>query len=115
MSAFREESHDTVAKHVIKTGRQRRQFSYLKERFPPVRVLRRRHWIGVYSRPAGVGFPGPHLLKEQPMASKRLDRRELLKGGAALAGGLTLGAVTPAVAGSQEAGSAQGAAQEGAR
>jgi sulfane dehydrogenase subunit SoxC len=31
------------------------------------------------------------------MASKRLDRRELLKGGAALAGGLTLGAVAPAM------------------
>jgi sulfane dehydrogenase subunit SoxC len=44
------------------------------------------------------------------MASKRLDRRELLKGGAALAGGLTLGAVTPAMAQSQEAGAASGAA-----
>ena len=31
------------------------------------------------------------------MRSKRPDRREFLKGGAALAGGLTLGAVTPAV------------------
>src|SRR6188474_1254298 len=31
------------------------------------------------------------------MGSKRLDRRELLKGGAALAGGLTLGAVAPAI------------------
>ena len=31
------------------------------------------------------------------MGSKRPDRREFLKGGAALAGGLTLGAVTPAI------------------
>src|SRR4030095_16396879 len=34
--------------------------------------------------------------KERAMGSKRLDRRELLKHGAALAGGLTLGAVAPA-------------------
>jgi sulfane dehydrogenase subunit SoxC len=32
------------------------------------------------------------------MGSKRPDRREFLKGGAALAGGLTLGAATPAIA-----------------
>ena len=32
------------------------------------------------------------------MGSKRPDRRELLKSGAALAGGLTLGAVAPAAA-----------------
>jgi sulfane dehydrogenase subunit SoxC len=32
------------------------------------------------------------------MGAKRPDRRELLKSGAALAGGLTLGAVTPALA-----------------
>ena len=31
------------------------------------------------------------------MGSKRLDRRELLKSGAALAGGMTLGAVAPAM------------------
>jgi sulfane dehydrogenase subunit SoxC len=41
------------------------------------------------------------------MASKRLGRRELLKGGAAVAGGLTLGAVTPVLGQSQESGSAQ--------
>ena len=33
------------------------------------------------------------------MGSKRPDRRRFLKGGAALAGGLTLGAVEPAVLG----------------
>ena len=32
------------------------------------------------------------ISKEEPMGSKRTSRRELLKGGAALAGGLTLGA-----------------------
>ena len=31
------------------------------------------------------------------MGSKRPDRREFLKGGAALAGGFTLGAVAPAI------------------
>jgi len=40
------------------------------------------------------------------MGSKRPDRREFLKGGAALAGGLTLGAVTPAVGQAQESGQA---------
>src|SRR5688572_13928833 len=34
--------------------------------------------------------------KERPMGSRRPDRRGFLKGGAALAGGLTLGAVEPA-------------------
>lgn len=40
------------------------------------------------------------------MGSKRLDRRELLKSGAALAGGVTLGAVTPAVAQAPASGAA---------
>src|SRR5262249_48658624 len=35
--------------------------------------------------------------EERPRGSKRVDRRELLKSGAALAGGLTFGAVTPAM------------------
>jgi sulfane dehydrogenase subunit SoxC len=35
--------------------------------------------------------------KEKPMDSKRTSRREILKGGAALAGGLTAGAVVPAL------------------
>src|SRR3984893_1929567 len=38
-----------------------------------------------------------HFSKEQPMGSKRTSRRELLKGGGALAGGFTLGAVAPAL------------------
>jgi len=37
------------------------------------------------------------ISKEEPMGSKRTSRRELLKGGGALAGGLTLGAVAPAL------------------
>jgi len=45
------------------------------------------------------------------MASKRLDRRELLKGGAALAGGMTLGAVAPAMGQTQvQEGTTAGAA-----
>ena len=35
--------------------------------------------------------------KQTPMGSKRTSRRDLLKGGAALAGGLTSGAVAPAL------------------
>ena len=41
------------------------------------------------------------------MGSKRPDRREFLKGGAALAGGLTLGAVTPAIGQIPAAGAGQ--------
>jgi sulfane dehydrogenase subunit SoxC len=41
------------------------------------------------------------------MGSKRPDRREFLKGGAALAGGLTLGAVTPAIGQTPAAGAGQ--------
>jgi sulfane dehydrogenase subunit SoxC len=37
------------------------------------------------------------ISKGEPMGSKRTSRRELLKSGGALAGGLTLGAVTPAL------------------
>jgi hypothetical protein len=35
------------------------------------------------------------------MGSKRLNRRALIKSGAAIAGGLTLGAAAPAIAGPQ--------------
>src|SRR5262245_57406183 len=35
--------------------------------------------------------------KERPMASKRFNRRELLRNGATLAGGFTLGAASPAL------------------
>ena len=41
------------------------------------------------------------------MGSKRPDRREFLKGSAALAGGLTLGAVTPAIGQTPAAGAGQ--------
>jgi sulfane dehydrogenase subunit SoxC len=41
------------------------------------------------------------------MGSKRPDRREFLKGGAALAGGLTLGAVTPAIGQTPASGAGQ--------
>src|SRR5262249_33199428 len=41
---------------------------------------------------AGVISPSCHFSEETLMGSKRTSRRELLKGGAALAGGLTLGA-----------------------
>ena len=41
-------------------------------------------------------FPGL-ICKERPMGSKRPDRREFLKSGAALAGGFTLGAAAPAL------------------
>ena len=44
--------------------------------------------------------------KETPMGSKRTSRRELLKGGAALAGGLTSGAVAPAFGQTPESGHA---------
>src|SRR5438046_4039605 len=52
--------------------------------------------MGVYFRPRGAISWQPHA-KERPMGSKRLDRRGFLKGGAALTGGLTLGAVAPAI------------------
>src|ERR1700730_16795027 len=38
-----------------------------------------------------------HFSMERPMGSKRTSRRALLKGGGALAGGFTLGAVAPAL------------------
>src|SRR6266851_5222347 len=41
--------------------------------------------------------PMGSISKEGPMGPKRTSRRELLKGGGALAGGLTLGAVAPAL------------------
>src|SRR6516165_8878415 len=56
-----------------------------------------RIWQGrVYSRPRGRDFVVASLIKkprskEGLMGSKRTNRRELLKGGAALAGGVTLG------------------------
>src|ERR1041384_7640725 len=53
---------------------------------------------------AGIAFPTSLISKERPMGSKRLDRRELLKHGATLAGGLTLGAVAPASAQTPAAG-----------
>jgi sulfane dehydrogenase subunit SoxC len=37
------------------------------------------------------------ISKDEPMGLKRTSRRELLKGGGALAGGLTLGAIAPAL------------------
>src|SRR5687768_14372512 len=52
--------------------------------------------MGVYSRPRGSDFLVALSTKETPMGSKRTDRRGFLKDGAALAGGLTLGAVAPA-------------------
>src|SRR5258708_10874128 len=47
----------------------------------------------------GVISSSCHFSKEKRMDSKRTSRRELLKGGAALAGGLTLtaGGVAPAL------------------
>src|SRR5260370_30323677 len=64
-------------------------------------------WQGrVYSRPRGRDFvvvsfskerPMGSISKEEPMGSNRTSRRELLKGGGALAGGLTLGALAPAL------------------
>ncbi len=51
--------------------------------------------MGVYFPPRGSEVASS--AKERRMGSKRADRREFLKGGAALAGGLTLGAVTPAI------------------
>src|SRR5215470_16783787 len=54
-------------------------------------------WQGrVCSRPWGPDFV-VSFLKERLMGSKRTSRRELLKGGSALAGGVTLGAVAPAL------------------
>ena len=53
--------------------------------------------MGVYFRPRGSDFLVASSAKERPMGSKRPDRREFLKSGAALAGGLTLGAVAPAI------------------
>src|SRR5215510_8441985 len=50
--------------------------------------------IGVYSRPQAISSLASSA-KERRMGSKPLNRRELLKSGAALAGGLTLGAAAP--------------------
>ena len=49
--------------------------------------------------------------KETPMGSKRTSRRELLKSGAALAGGLTTGAVAPALGQTHDHASGQPPAQ----
>src|SRR5262245_4371061 len=61
--------------------------------------------IGVYSRPQAISSLAracaPSSSKERRMGSKPLNRRALLKSGAAFAGGLTLGAAAPAIAGQQ--------------
>ena len=59
--------------------------------------LRGRTGIGVYCRLGQTICEQPQAAKERPMAAKRPDRREFLRGGAALAGGLTVGAVEPAL------------------
>src|SRR6516164_6945540 len=46
------------------------------------------------------------ISKDRPMGSKRTSRRELLKSGGALAGGVTLGAVAPALGETSESGEA---------
>src|SRR5229473_2150299 len=53
--------------------------------------------MGVYFRLRVSDFLLGSSAKERPMGSKRLNRRELLKSGATLAGGFTLGAAAPAV------------------
>src|SRR6187397_122145 len=60
--------------------------------------------MGVYSRPRGSDFLVSLIAKETPMGAKRRDRRGFLKDGAALAGGLTLGAIAPAAAQTPAAG-----------
>src|SRR5258707_5994439 len=52
---------------------------------------------GVYSRLRVSDFLLGSSAKERPMGSKRVNRRELLKSGATLAGGFTLGAAAPAL------------------
>jgi len=60
----------------------------------------------VYSPALGRDFVSPHFSKERPMGSiskegpmgsKQTSRRELLKSSGALAGGLALGAIAPAL------------------
>src|SRR5437762_5815249 len=53
--------------------------------------------IGVYFRLRGSDFLLGSSAKERLMGSKRFNRRELLKSGATLAGGFTLGAAAPAL------------------
>src|SRR5438876_2236972 len=52
---------------------------------------------GVYFRLRVSDFLLGSSAKEKPMGSKRFNRRELLKSGATLAGGFTLGAAAPAL------------------
>src|SRR5436190_22265500 len=52
---------------------------------------------GVYSRLRASDFLLGSSAKERPMGSKRFNRRELLKSGATLAGGFTLGGAAPAL------------------
>src|SRR6266446_3207971 len=71
-------------------------------------------WQGrLYFRPRGRDFVVVSFLKEKRMDSKRTSRRELLKGGAALAGGLTLtsGAVAPALGQTHDHSMAAGGSQ----
>ena len=56
--------------------------------------------IGVYSRFRAISSLASSA-KERLMGSKSLNRRELLKSSAALAGGLTLGAAAPAIGAQQ--------------
>ena len=56
--------------------------------------------IGVYSRPQAISSLAGSA-KEGRMGSTPLNRRALLKSGAAFAGGLTLGAAAPAIGGQQ--------------
>src|SRR5205814_7297350 len=66
-------------------------------RFGKARVLSSAGTLISSSRHFSKEKPMGSISKEEPMGSKRASRRELLKGGAALAGGLTLGAVAPAL------------------
>src|SRR5260370_9009824 len=50
---------------------------------------------GVYFRLRVSDFLLGSSAKERPMGSKRFNRRELLRSGATLAGGFTLGAAAP--------------------
>src|SRR5437763_10077614 len=61
-------------------------------RFGKPRILSSAGTLISSSRHFSKEKPMGSISKEEPMGSERTSRRELLKGGAALAGGLTLGA-----------------------
>ncbi len=98
-------THPTLADTKDRSGQGRRPRLALPDPQAPVSALARFGKAAYASRRGDVISSTRHFFEEQtrwgryqreePMGSKRTSRRDLLRGGAALAGGLTLGVPVP--------------------